>query len=36
MGRPDEVASLACYLLSDAGGYINGQVIKADGGASIA
>lgn len=36
MGRPDEIASLACYLLSDSAGYINGQVIQADGGASIA
>lgn len=36
MGRPGEVASLACYLLSDGAAYINGQVIRADGGASIA
>ncbi|MCP1197961.1 SDR family NAD(P)-dependent oxidoreductase [Notoacmeibacter sp. MSK16QG-6] len=36
MGRPDEIASLACYLLSDSSQYINGQVIRADGGASIA
>ncbi|WP_158598443.1 SDR family NAD(P)-dependent oxidoreductase [Notoacmeibacter ruber] len=36
MGRPDEIASLACYLLSDPAGYINGQIIRADGGGSIA
>ena len=38
MGRiaqPEEIAALACFLLSDAASYINGQVIAADGGATI-
>ncbi|MCW1384698.1 SDR family oxidoreductase [Novosphingobium sp. KCTC 2891] len=32
LGRPDEVAALAAHLVSDAGGYINGQIIRVDGG----
>lgn len=34
MGRPEEVAALAAFLLSDLAGYINGQIIGIDGGYS--
>ncbi len=34
-GLADEVAELACFLLSDQARYITGQVIAVDGGASI-
>jgi 3-oxoacyl-[acyl-carrier protein] reductase len=34
IGDPDEIASLACFLLSDKAGWITGQIIKADGGLS--
>lgn len=33
-GEPAEIAALACFLLSDAASYINGQAIAADGGLS--
>ncbi len=33
-GEPREIAALACFLLSDAASYINGQAIAADGGLS--
>ena len=33
-GKPEEIAELACFLLSDAASYINGQAIAADGGLS--
>jgi NAD(P)-dependent dehydrogenase (short-subunit alcohol dehydrogenase family) len=32
MGRPDEIAKLACYLASDDAGFITGQSFVADGG----
>ena len=32
MGNPEEFASLACLLASDAGGYITGAAINVDGG----
>jgi NAD(P)-dependent dehydrogenase (short-subunit alcohol dehydrogenase family) len=32
MGRPEDVADLAVFLASDASSYINGQVIRQDGG----
>lgn len=32
MGQPDEVARLACFLLSDASSFIHGQTIAVDGG----
>lgn len=31
-GRHEELADLACYLLSDHAGYINGEVVTIDGG----
>ena len=36
IGQPDEVGNLACYLLSEDASYVNGQVIAADGGATVA
>ena len=35
MGRPDEIASLALFLASDAAAYITGEVICIDGGLAI-
>ena len=35
MGRPDEIASLALFLASDAAAYITGEVIRIDGGLAI-
>jgi NAD(P)-dependent dehydrogenase (short-subunit alcohol dehydrogenase family) len=34
VGRAEEFAALACFLASDAGGYITGTAINVDGGAS--
>jgi 3-oxoacyl-[acyl-carrier protein] reductase len=36
MGRPEEFADLACFLVSDAGSYITGTAINVDGGRSPA
>jgi NAD(P)-dependent dehydrogenase (short-subunit alcohol dehydrogenase family) len=36
LGTADDVAALVCFLLSDEAGFITGQVIGVDGGASIA
>lgn len=35
LGNVDEVAEIACFLLSPAAGYITGQVIQADGGLAM-
>lgn len=35
LGAPEEIASLAAFLASDAAGFITGQIIGADGGASL-
>ena len=32
LGEPEDIAELACFLASDAAGYITGQVISCDGG----
>jgi NAD(P)-dependent dehydrogenase (short-subunit alcohol dehydrogenase family) len=34
-GKPDEVAALVSLLTSDDGGFITGQILSIDGGASI-
>lgn len=36
VGTPREIAHVICALLDDDAGYITGQVIRADGGGSIA
>jgi NAD(P)-dependent dehydrogenase (short-subunit alcohol dehydrogenase family) len=36
MGRPEEIASLACFLASDEASYMTGTVIPVDGGTSAA
>ena len=33
-GAPEEIAEMACFLLSDAASYVNGQAIAVDGGLS--
>lgn len=35
MGKPEEVASLVCYLASDDAAYITGNVIRIDGGIAM-
>ena len=33
-GAPEEIAEMACFLLSDAASYVNGQAVAVDGGLS--
>ena len=35
LGNVDEVAQIACFMLSDAARYITGQVVQADGGLAM-
>ena len=35
VAQPEEIAGLVCYLLGDGASYVNGQVIAADGGATV-
>ena len=35
VGRPEDVAALVAFLASDEAGFINGEVIRCDGGASV-
>lgn len=35
IGRPEEIASLACWLMSDASSWMTGSVIQFDGGMSL-
>jgi 3-oxoacyl-[acyl-carrier protein] reductase len=34
LGTPGDIANVVSFLLSDKGGWINGQILKADGGFS--
>jgi NAD(P)-dependent dehydrogenase (short-subunit alcohol dehydrogenase family) len=34
-GQTQEVAEIACFMLSDAARYITGQVVQADGGLAM-
>jgi 3-oxoacyl-[acyl-carrier protein] reductase len=35
LGNTQEVAEIACFLLSDSAKYITGQVVQADGGIAM-
>ena len=35
MGEPIEIASVALFLISDAAGYIQGQIVNVNGGGSL-
>jgi NAD(P)-dependent dehydrogenase (short-subunit alcohol dehydrogenase family) len=35
LGRPDDIAAMIVFLLSDDGSWITGQVISIDGGVSM-
>jgi 3-oxoacyl-[acyl-carrier protein] reductase len=35
VGRPEDAAALVAFLLSNEGGWVNGQVISSDGGHSV-
>ncbi|MBQ9778196.1 MAG: SDR family oxidoreductase, partial [Clostridia bacterium] len=34
-GKPEDVANLAAFLISDEGAYLNGTIIPCDGGITI-
>ena len=34
-GTPEDIAAIACWLCSDDASYINGAIIRADGGITI-
>jgi NAD(P)-dependent dehydrogenase (short-subunit alcohol dehydrogenase family) len=35
LGRPDDIAGMVAFLVSDDGEWVNGQVLSVDGGASM-
>lgn len=35
LGRPDDIAAMVAFLLSDDGEWVNGQVVSVDGGATL-
>ena len=35
LGRPEDIAAMVAFLLSDDGAWVNGQVISVDGGATV-
>jgi NAD(P)-dependent dehydrogenase (short-subunit alcohol dehydrogenase family) len=35
LGRPEEIAALVAWLLSDEAAYVNGATLVADGGAAL-
>jgi NAD(P)-dependent dehydrogenase (short-subunit alcohol dehydrogenase family) len=34
LGRPEDIAAMVAFLLSDDGAWVNGQVVSVDGGSS--
>lgn len=35
VGTPEEIAGVVAFLLSDDAGYVTGEIVSADGGASV-